>query len=291
MRITKKDIYAAYGIEYKKGKIFCDVLNAWINPVLKNGNKKIGKGVATFSITAGNKKISEDIIRKVTENLNKEYTETEMHTLRVMCGGTCSVSCPGCYAQSGCYQFFSTKVSLAKNTYIAHTAVNWLFNAICAQIEADKFKAVRIHAAGDFFSVQYVDMWSAVADRFHDVIMWTYTKQRGKFAAMDAALDRFEAHSNCNIVKSLTEDGKVNYGTALYIMMLYKELKAQGKAVYICRCGIDKEQHCNDCKHCSEAEYVLFLEHGTAYKPENDPDFPAFVELVNSQNELESKAA
>jgi hypothetical protein len=37
-------------------------------------------------------------------------------------------------------------------------------------------KAIRIHAAGDFFNQAYFDMWIALANENPDVEMWAYTK-------------------------------------------------------------------------------------------------------------------
>ena len=64
----------------------------------------------------------------------------------------------------------------------------------------------------------------------------------------------------------------------------YKALTAQGKNVYICRCGIDKNQHCTNCKGCSKNEYVLFVEHSTDYKAEADADFAELKAIIEAQN-------
>jgi hypothetical protein len=37
-------------------------------------------------------------------------------------------------------------------------------------------KAIRIHAAGDFFNQAYFDMWLRLAERHPDIEMWAYTK-------------------------------------------------------------------------------------------------------------------
>lgn len=56
-KTTKAAIYAAYGIEYKGGKILAP-LYGWINPLLINGNAKLGKGVYTWSMLATNEMIT-----------------------------------------------------------------------------------------------------------------------------------------------------------------------------------------------------------------------------------------
>lgn len=281
MRITKAMIYRQYGIQYKGGKIYCEPLQSWIRPLVKNGNVKIGKGVGTWSTTGGNKAVNADVVGAILQNVADQYTTTNADALRMMCGGTCSVNCPGCYAQAGCYLFFSTRVAIGRNTFLARAFMDWTERAIIAQIKADRFRYFRIHAAGDFFGRDYVEMWQRIAAACADVTFWTYTKQWGR--GYDDALQALDSMGNVNIVKSLTADGRINFGHAGYLIRLYKDLKKAGHKVYICRCGIDKNQHCNDCRHCSESEFVLFLEHGTSYRPEEDPDYAEFVELVNSQ--------
>lgn len=52
MKQNKKAIYASYGIEFKSGKINAPVFG-FINPLLIDGNAKLGKGVYTWSMLAG----------------------------------------------------------------------------------------------------------------------------------------------------------------------------------------------------------------------------------------------
>ena len=266
MKQTKKDVYAAYGIEYRKGKILAPVYG-WINPILINGNAKLGKGVYTFSTLPTNEEIA-------------YFEDGEKKT----CKGTCPCKCNGCYACHGCYTFNSTKLSLARKTVLCRLFLDFVKRAIMAQIKADRITICRIHAAGDFFSIEYINAWKEICKENPACLFWSYTKN-------EIAEKAFDNIPNCNIVKSIIPGKGFNFGKAGYIMSLYYELKAAGKSVYICRCGIDKNQHCTNCRHCAESEFVLFLEHGTSYKPEDDPLFPAFVALVESQTEDAAQAA
>jgi hypothetical protein len=284
MRETIKQIYASHGIEYdNNGHIFSKLLNEWIPEQLINGNHKIGKGVWQHSTTAGNKGVDADVVARVTMNSEALQAFT-LEALRAVCGGTCCCNCPGCYAQVGCYTFFSTRVSLARRTLLIRLDMDFVERAIKAQIKARKIKYVRIHAAGDFFSEEHVQMWVRIARESPNTIFWTYTKTRFTSCAV------FDALPNCNIVKSLV-DGKVNYGKAGYIVALYKDLKARGKSVWICRCGFDGNQHCAGCHHCYSAEYVLFLEHSTDYRPSQDPDIVEYIKLMIQQDKEAMKAA
>ena len=260
-RISKKEIYARFGIEYRKGKILAP-LYGWINPLLINGNEKLGKGVYTFSTLPTNEKI-------------KYYENGELKEE----SGTCPCKCDHCYACGGCYTFNSTKLSLARKTVLCRLYLDFVKRAIKAQVLADRITICRIHAAGDFFSQDYINAWVEICKENPACLFWTYTKN----PEAEAAFDGLE---NANIVKSVIPGKGVNFGECGYIISLYLELKAAGKSVYICRCGIDKNQHCTNCRHCAESEFVLFLKHGDpGYKPEEDPLFPAFVQLVESQAE------
>lgn len=188
---------------------------------------------------------------------------------------TCPCHCVGCYADSGHYQRASVRNSLNRNTELAKNHLAFLKNALSAQLATlPDGSEVRIHAVGDFFSYDYAMMWVDIVKAFPNLVFWTYTKTKYKGI--------FDTLANANIVKS-TYKGRVNFGHCDHVMTLHNELKADGKSVYICRCGVDDNQHCEGCGMCSAMEYVLFLEHSTSYRAKDDPLYPAFVEMVNNQ--------
>lgn len=254
---SKAAIYKAYGIEYKSGKIMHDKLGM-IPEMLIDGNAKIGKGVWHFS----------------TLPTNQEY-KANVSGKEITIKGTCACNCDGCYATKGNYRFASTINSLALRTWIARNDIDYLNRAIRAQIESCDIKTIRIHASGDFFSKEYADMWIGIVRDYPGVTFWTYTKTE-----YESIFDSFE---NANIVKSVIPGIGFNFGHCDYIESTYNNLTAAGKRVHICKCGIDKNQHCTDCKGCSENEYVLFIEHSTAYNAVSDPAYNRIVELINSQ--------
>lgn len=256
-KATKKDIYTAYGIEYKAGKILSPI--GWICPLLINGNEKLGKGVYTLSILPTNK-----------------YFTVHINDETILVKGSCPCHCDGCYATRGNYRYQSAIESLGRKTFLCYYHMDFVERAIMAQIEADKIHILRIHAAGDFFGLEYLEMWKRIIKANPDTVFWTYTKMRD----FENAFDEFE---NANIVSSIIPGYGFNFGKCAYIMKVYHALKAAGIPVYICRCGIDKNQHCTNCKSCSENKFVLFLEHATGYKPEKDPLFPEFIALVENQ--------
>lgn len=262
MRVTKKDIYKSYGIEFQDNRIKAPFFG-WIPTLLVNGNEKIGKGVYHFSTLPTNKEYH------VTCN-GKEYDIK----------GTCPCHCDGCYATKGNYNYSDVQAALAIRTLLARLYPNFVERAIIAQIKADKIEYCRIHASGDFDSIEYVEMWKDIVSECKGTKFWTYTKVKYAECA-------FNGFTNCNVVKSIVPECGYNFGHCDYIIATYYELLKRGKSVYICRCGIDKNQHCNTCKGCSANEYVLFVEHSTAYKAEKDPAYTVLKELIESQKKPE----
>ena len=255
----KNSIYMEYGIEYKAGKILSPI--GLVNPLLVNGNSKIGTGVYHFSTLPGNKEYKANI----GGNVESVF-------------GTCGDNCFGCYGMTGNYNYQNVIDSLAVKTVLARDYLEFVERAINAQIKADNIKTIRIHATGDFFSRAYLEMWERIVSSNPGVVFWSYTKEY----AAETAFDRFE---NANIVKSMIPSANYNYGKADYIIAVYNMLSDMGKDVYVCRCGIDKNQHCTNCTACARCEHVLFLEHSTGYNPAKDQAFPAFVQLVESQGD------
>ena len=257
-KLSKKEIYAQQGIAYVSGKIDAPLFGL-IPPVLINGNGKLGVGVWTFSTLAGNR-----------------FYHVGSGSDCMDVAGTCPLSCPGCYAQTGRYNSDTVMQANARKTVLAKLYLSWLERAIIAQIDADHVRLLRIHASGDFFSAEYVDMWRRIALARPAVVMWTYTK----YALAENA---FYDVPNVNVVKSLIPGRGVNYGTCSYVMDAYDALRQAGESVYICRCGIDDAQHCVNCKGCTSHNYVLFVEHSTGYVAKSDPAYSALVDVIDAQ--------
>lgn len=248
-KITKREMYAKYGIEFDGTYIHSPL--GLIRELLKEGNTKTGKKVLTWSMTPGNGE-----------------------------GGTCVCTCEGCYAMTGRYNMGTVKESLRRNTELVNYHLDFFRRAVSAQLEYIENAEIRIHAAGDFNTLNadaYAWTWHDIAAKFTQHAFWAYTKIE-KYESLFDGLD------NANIVKSIIPGKGVNYGHCDYILELYAFLKAMKKDVYICRCGIDKNQHCEKCGHCSAAEYVLFIEHSTEYVAETDPAFPELKAVIESQD-------
>ena len=259
--ITKKAAYAEQGIEYKSGKVFSPCFG-WINELLKIGNGKTGKEVYTFSLLPG----------------DCEFT-IEIGGIEYTIKGSCICKCKGCYATAGNYNYDSTIRSLAINTYLVNYHLDFVERCINAQLKYLGKGEIRIHAAGDFNTINpddYAAMWLRIAKKFSSFRFWTYTKVK-KYETL------FDDLKNANIVKSIIPGIGFNFGHCDYIINAYYTLKDLNQSVYICKCGIDKNQHCERCGICATYKYVLFVEHSTGYKAEKDPLYAKLCEIVNNQ--------
>lgn len=260
-KVTKKQVYAKYGIEYKDDKIISPI--GKINELLKEGNSKTGQAVYTFSILPGT-----GIYKLVLDN-----------GYGFLVAGTCIFDCNGCYAKNRRYKMDSVTKSLAINTYLVNNYLDFVKACISAQLDYIGRGEIRIHAAGDFNTLNsddYVTMWHDIAEKNLSFRFWTYTKIK-KYENL------FDDLKNANIVKSVVPGIGFNFGHCDYIINAYYTLKNMGLPVYICKCGIDKQQHCEKCGVCASYKYVLFLEHSTDYKAEDDILYPKLCEIVNNQ--------
>ena len=265
MKQTKEQIYAAHGIIYdhKAEKIFHPYFG-WIRPLLINGNDKLGRGVYTYSTLATNEQYNVTL-------------DTVCGTVNLIMNGTRPCHCAGCYATKGRYTFQNVINANARKTWLSRYDIDFMTRAIIAQIKADHIRICRIHASGDFDSSAYIMAWRQIVKESPETIFWTYTKNIH-------AENAFNDLSNINVVRSVIPGIGFNFGHCDYIMKAYKALKAIGKKVYICRCGIDKKQHCTNCHSCYDNEIVLFIEHSTEYKAEKDPLYNELKRLIESQD-------
>lgn len=265
----KKELKNA--IETNGLKVYGDLImiNNELFPLpLVQGNEKLGTSVWHSSTLPTNKLIT----AKLKDG--REFTEP----------GTCPFSCKGCYGESGNYKYNHTKYWLIMRTRLLRNYPDIYFLLVDLQIKHENIEKLRIHAVGDFLPGEAIGFYNVIK-KYPNVKSWTYTKL--SVSGDIATLDSLE---NCNVVKSVVPGFGFNFGKIAYIANLYYFLKRNNKSVYICRCGIDKNQHCSNCNGCSGHEYVLFIEHSTGYKPEKDYGYNKIVSLIESQkNESEEK--
>jgi len=115
--------------------------------LLKIGtNTKLGKGIAGFSLPA----IS-------------------------TCPGRTAL-CEGiCYATSGFFRFRNVRTSLQRSLKAAGD--DGFATIISSEISRRRsIKAVRIHPAGDFYSVEYINKWIKIVTDNPNTSFWAYTR-------------------------------------------------------------------------------------------------------------------
>ena len=257
----------------QKYLVFKGIETTWTNPktgkvfgvkdLLVKGNSKIGKNVYHFSTLPG------------TEVFHLDAFNYDAK-------GTCFCDCVGCYGKSGNYKRYPTTYALlALRTMWAREATEKIAEIIISEIKRKKIKYVRIHATGDFFGRSYALAWLEIVKACPECIFWTYTKSYGH--GFDDVLNEINSLPNANIVESVIAGCGFNYGHISYILDTYYKLLSQGEKPYICRCGIDPNQHCESCTGCSTHKYVLFIEHSTEYKAEKDPLYIDIKKLIESQ--------
>ena len=88
-----------------------------------------------------------------------------------------------CYARNGTYNFRNVKARHIENLeYVLYQPDEW-FAQMLEEVTRPKmkFKYVRIHDAGDFFSEDYLRMWLKLARLAPDVVFYCYTKEVSMF--------------------------------------------------------------------------------------------------------------
>lgn len=166
---------------------------------------------------------------------------------------TCRNPCKDCYdLKSLRYKY--TRLSRLYNTYLAVNKLDYLKEEIIKQVKKSRtIKYLRVHVGGDFFSMDYVNMWYNIADWIKDnkpeVKVYTYTKN----------MDIIPYLGNINVVESLLPNGNVNFNTIENI----KKIWDKDKTYKICpvtlgnktvKCGID-------CTLCMRESKLLFVKH------------------------------
>lgn len=85
-----------------------------------------------------------------------------------------------CYARSGTYQFSNVKAAHLRNLEATLNDLSGWTREVINELMAPKFrggKAVRIHDAGDFYSLDYLNAWVLIAQATPDVLFYAYTKE------------------------------------------------------------------------------------------------------------------
>lgn len=293
MKITRKQIFAEFGIEYrgKNGGQILTPWGEWIALLMPyDTNTKVG-AAATWSTKHGNRLWTIAEIAEFSERVANVMRAAGIDTIKE----SCPCHCKDCYCDNGFFNMPSVRDGNFVKLIIATCYPDFLERALKAQIKAFGIEQIRINASGDFsINDEFINVWVRVATYFqdpkdarNDVIFWTYTKDK-------KALEAFKAVRNIRITPSITPYG-INYGTCAELLDIYHKLTADGYKVHICCCGtpIEKEldMHCATCWHgCktvgTECDFVLFIKHSTNdyHAGVDDPDeFETICNIIRNQ--------
>lgn len=142
----------------------------------------------------------------------------------------------GCYARSGTYLF--SNVQRAHEEKLALTQTDTFVSEMIAEIEAwlkkksVKHLKVRIHDAGDFYSLIYLGNWFIIMDHFKDngrVSFYAYTKQVEMFKNVKSSIP-----SNFRVIFSLggKQDSLINKETDFH-SRVFETVEALENAGYV----------------------------------------------------------
>lgn len=118
----------------------------------------------------------------------------------------CGRICPGCYAIKEQVRF--PIVVEARNKRLEASKQEDFVATVVKEISSlrTKPKYFRTHASGEFYSQEYIDKWSIIADKFPDITFYAYTKRLKHFD-----FSSLQNKENFVLINSL-QFTKLNYG-------------------------------------------------------------------------------
>jgi len=98
-----------------------------------------------------------------------------------------------CYAKNGTFMFSNVrKAHIEKLEFVINNREEWI-ESINTELKLKKYigKYIRIHDAGDFFSLQYAMDWINIAKENPQCIFYAYTKEVSMFKRIGTMPDNF----------------------------------------------------------------------------------------------------
>jgi hypothetical protein len=98
-----------------------------------------------------------------------------------------------CYAKNGTFMFSNVrKAHIEKLEFVINNREEWI-ESINTELKLKKYigKYIRIHDAGDFFSLQYAMDWINIAKENPQCIFYAYTKEVSMFKRIGTLPDNF----------------------------------------------------------------------------------------------------
>jgi len=180
----------------------------------------------------------------------------------VVAGSTCGRTCDKCYAFKA-YRYDGVQKKHFYNTWLALHKADYLKETIINQIVKSKNKDfVRIHGAGDFYSIDYVIMWAEIVAAVNavrsDIVFYTYTKSKFEDELRMAGII-----VNASLIKGL---GK-NYGKREKMEAFIEKNNCNSETKFVlCPATVKETKKATKCgRSCTacmtDKTKVLFVEH------------------------------
>ena len=174
----------------------------------------------------------------------------------------CGRECDNCYALKEQRRWKGSVLKGRNNRLDISKTDSFVLNMV-TEILKSKFRHIRIHGSGEFYSQDYIDKWAKIAKGVQAlrpyVRFFTYTKRDNEFdfSALDSA-SNFIVHRSFVQVNGKR---KMNYGTAEAVQSIQKATNG-----FICPLATDRTGKCgSECTWCMQVENqgvpILFEAH------------------------------
>ena len=209
---------------------------------IQDGNRKVGKGIYTINLLAGDTPLTKD-------------DGTQLTNISGTCAGCCSNCNGNCYAIKT--QLFRNKniPSWADNTILATQETETFFKEIQQFIDRSMVAAIRFHAFGEIPSYEYLLYMIKLADNNPTIMFYTYTK---RFKWIERYLeDNISFPSNLVINVSIWHK---NYNNPYNLPEFIYDDGTEEDVTKLPHCpAVDKNGHetgvtCSKCKRCLKAK-------------------------------------
>ena len=209
---------------------------------VQDGNRKLGKGIYTINLLAGD------------EPLTKK-DGTQLTNIAGTCGGCCE-GCKGdCYAIRT--QIFRNNniPTWAENTILATQEPETFFKEIQQFIDRSMVAAIRFHSFGEIPSYEYLTKMIELAENNPTISFYTYTK---RFSWVEKYLDEHKVVPN-NLVVNMSIWHK-NYDNPYGLPEFIYDDGTEEDVAALPHCpAVDKNGHetgmtCAKCKRCLRAK-------------------------------------
>lgn len=195
---------------------------------------------------------AQNLFKKGNLKINKRVWVTTLPTS--VCFGE-GKQCTDCYARNPerlfrrVYNYRERALEFTKSTKFVENVIRYLQEL---RGKGKLPEAIRLHEAGDFYSLGYAEKWKMIISAFPEIKFYVLTKKG--FVA-----DVFKEVKNMNVILSLTPEG-YNYGDIEYCKKLIKEHN-----YILCPCSDHSFQGCGDsCRLCEHEKKICFLKHSPA---------------------------